>query len=1275
MTAVKLTADSPAVPLDTLDFPLWGSRLIEASAGTGKTYTIASLYVRLVLGHGVPPEQRALTPPDILVVTFTRAATQELRDRIRRRLTEAAGCFLQDNEGDEFLRRLRDEYPADRWPACARLLQIAAEWMDDAAVSTIDAWCYRMLREHAFDSDGLFEVEMDVDSAQRVAEATRDYWRLFIAPLPPRDLARVLQVIAAHAVDWRSRADCDGLASILHRRWLSQVGHFGSPDAPAGILARIGERSEACKAQWRAWVPDMREHLQTAYDANRYNKAKLKISHWNDWLDKLAAWAEAPDARLPFELKSAAWARLTPEGLAEVWKDGDPPGHPAFDAMACLRDEILTWDADATGIFPHAACWVEQRVAELREQRAMLDFGGLLEQLDAALGGPNGEKLARTIRAQFPAALIDEFQDTNPVQYRLFDRIYNVSSNDAGSLLALIGDPKQAIYRFRGADIHAYLAARQDCAGRLYTLGSNHRSTPGMVAAVNHLFSAAEDRPGPGAFLFRRSDAGQGAISNPVPFLPVNAAAQPGEWRVEGKSPAALSIWFDTALTARGACAAAVAEACASEILRLLQLGAEGRAGFQVGDEFRALRPRDIAILVNNRTEAAGLRVELAGRGIRSVYLSDESSVYHSAAALDVLAWLRACAEPENGGHVRAALATSSLGLSWSCLDAFVHDELLWEDVLERFAGYKEQWRRRGVLPMLRRFLHEFGVPARLFAEQFEQNQEGERRLTDLLHLAELLQAASVGLDGEHALIRYLEACIEAGGEADIDGDASRMRLESDAGLVQIVTVHKSKGLEYPLVFYPHAYQGRPESALTLPVSYRDRQGHLHVLASLTDATHEQQQEILDVLEQERLAEDLRKLYVALTRARYATWIALAPVDTLGVSASGHLLGGPLACAPEALEASLADLAGNCRQIEVGPFPQPLEGRYVGAQTIAATPVWRNMARRVDQRWSMSSYSALANLALQEGSVGTSPDDSRRSALPDEARLETFLEMYAAEDAAAEDEDANIERLSNKPSSPGAVPVGIHAFPRGAAPGSFLHDLLEWTLRQGPRRMLADPDGLHASIERRCRSRDWETHAGAVTEWIVGFVTQAFDLDLPGIGRQSPLVLADLGTALPEMEFWFGVRQADLPRLDRCVAAHFLPGRRRTMIDRGRLNGMLRGFVDLVFEHDGRYYVADYKSNWLGPDDTAYHAEAIADAMLAHRYELQAAIYLLALHRLLKARLGEHYDYEQHVGGALLFFLRGREAPGRGVQVLRPSAAVIEQLDDLFEGREHEVEA
>lgn len=1260
---------APAVPLDALRFPLQGSRLIEASAGTGKTYTIASLYVRLVLGHGDLPGQRALTPPEILVVTFTRAATQELRDRIRRRLTDAADCFLGVGDADDFLTQLRDSYPVERWPACARLLQIAAEWMDDAAVSTIDAWCYRMLREHAFDSAGLFDVEMDVDPGERVVEATRDYWRLFIAPLPPAELGLVLDAIAAQERDKRNAVGCDMLADRLYKRWLRHVGHLGVPPEPREALARRRALRDACKAQWREWVPELRNLLQAASDKNLFHKANLKSNHWTGWLNNLEEWAGDENAGAPFNASSKAWTRLTPEGLAEVWKDGKPPQHPAITAMAGLRREIADWDSEAARILPHAACWVAGRVAELRRQHAMLDFNGLLEQLDAALSGPNGTKLARMLREQFPAALIDEFQDTNPIQYRIFDRIYDVDSNNESALLALIGDPKQAIYRFRGADIHAYLDARLGCAGRLYTLDSNYRSSAAMVAAVNHIFLAAEQQQERGAFLFRERGGG----ANPVPFMPVRAAADPGVWLVDDAPAPALTIWSDPGPD-NPPDARAVARACASEILRLLQLAAEGRAGFRCRGEFTPLCAGDMAILVNNGYEARYLRAQLAQRGIRSVYLSEDASVYHGAAARDVLAWLRACAEPERDGYVRAALATASVGLAWDRLDALVRDENEWEDMLARFAAYREHWRRRGVLPMLRRFMHDFDVPARLFAAQEEEAADGERRLTDLLHLAELLQSAAARLDGEHAVIRHLEEHMDAGSVAPVDEDPARMRLESDAGLVQIVTVHKSKGLEYPLVFCPYAYAARPARSLELPAAYRDRDGGYRVLANAADADATHEAWILADLEKERLAEDLRKLYVALTRARHATWVTLPPVTGLADSAAGYLLGGAPACSPDALPATIDALANECPDIRVLPLPEPCDERYRPSDEPVSANVWRRMGRRLEQRWNMSSYSALSRLAMElpENAPGLRPDVAAL-ALPDEPRMDAYLEAYVAE---AEDVSENSADACGPSRGPAATPAeGIHDFPRGAAPGSFLHGLLEWVFAQGPANVLGDPEGLRAVVDRRCRSRGWEKHVDAVTAWLQRFFTQRFRLPGRAGEEAGPLVLAELDTALPEMEFWFGVDNADLPALDALVAAFFLPGLPRPTITRGQLNGMLRGFIDLAFEHDGRYYVADYKSNRLGPTDLDYDDAAIAGAILKHRYDLQAAIYLFALHRLLKSRLGDAYDYERHVGGALVFFMRGLGAPGQGLFMARPGRELLEALEQVFEGMESGVHA
>ena len=878
-------------------------------------------------------------------------------------------------------------------------------------------------------------------------------------------------------------------------------------------------------------------------------------------------------------------------------------------------------------------------------------------------------------------SIIQDWEST--LQYGLFDAIYSVRENSEDSLLALIGDPKQAIYGFRGADIHSYLEARQACSGRLYSLPDNYRSSPEMVSAVNTIFELAESQNDCGAFLFR-SDAG----FNPVPFVPVSAAADPGCLEVDKQAVPALTVWADVSFKTAKECQAALAHSCATEIHRLLELGENDRAGIRRDGEFRPLKAGDFAVLVNTRSEADTLRAAMSERGIRSVYLSDSSSVYQGQAAQEVLAWIRACAEPDRAGHVRAALATPALGFSWQRLEALIHDDHEWEAVLEQFASYKEQWQRKGVLPMLRRLMQDFDVPARMLSDD-DDHREGERKLTDYLHLAELLQAASVGLDGEHALIRFLQDGIEHGGGLDIDGDVSRMRLESDADLVQVVTVHKSKGLEYPLVFYPFAYYApQALTRLKLPIVYRDRCGVQLAVTSHADLTPDIEAEALRYKTHEMQAESIRKFYVALTRARYATWIGVASIGSLPRSAPGQLLGGAALCTADKLTESLETWAEANPHIAVTAFPEPAVGRYQSRADTRVSPAWRVMDRRITQRWSLSSYSALAKMAVGRAespfNVQTAMDIL---ALPDEAGLDTFFEAYASTELEALTDD------TSRPFRPETEAAGIHGFPRGAGPGSFLHALLERVFRDGPDLAFQDEAALRAWIERRCRSRGWQKYAESLSDWLLDFCSCQFYLGAAAqtsggaapdsrdsgqragqAGQQSgaALRLRDIQKFIPEMEFWFGVRDTDLPKLDDVVSRHFLPGLRRPRLSHGRFNGMLRGFIDLVFEHEGRFYVADYKSNWLGPDAASYEPARIATAVLEHRYDLQAALYLYALHKHLRARLGDSYDYQKHVGGALIFFVRGHKGPSQGLHFGKPPAEMMDTLEHIFDAYEGE---
>ena len=533
--------------LDAQRFPLWGSRLIEASAGTGKTWTIAALYLRLVLGHGEgsldgissTAFERPLMPPDILVMTFTRAATRELSDRIRKRLIEAVQCFRGEAEPaphDAFLHALREAYPegAARERAAWRLA-MAAECMDDAAIHTIDAWCQRMLREHAFDSGNLFDETLEPDESQRQTEAAQDYWRQQCYPLSDELLDEVLKI-------WpHVGALVDDMRALLREPPVLGAGEGSLADCLQRAMEQRRSRLLALAAGWDDKAQRLQLWLDGQLDGHGalWDKRKLQPARYTGWLAALADWSRAPlDG--PLALTEAARHRLSPEGLAEAFKGsaGDVLMPLELAELQALLVQLEQLPPVSVAVRLHAAARVAQRLAHLKRQAGSFGFADMLQRLDTALAGDNGAVLRERILAQYPVALIDEFQDTSPLQYRLFDQIYRTAANDPHSALLLIGDPKQSIYGFRGADIHSYLQARRATEGRHYVLGTNYRSTQALVGAVNHWFAQAEQRPGEGAFMFRRGS------HNPLPFEPVAAQGRRELLHTrDGAMPALTVAW------------------------------------------------------------------------------------------------------------------------------------------------------------------------------------------------------------------------------------------------------------------------------------------------------------------------------------------------------------------------------------------------------------------------------------------------------------------------------------------------------------------------------------------------------------------------------------------------------------------------------------------------------------------------------------------------------------------------------------------------------------
>ena len=1204
-----------------LAFPLRGSQLIEASAGTGKTFTISALYLRLILGHGDVESGfgRELLPPQILVVTFTDAATKELRDRIRTRLAEAARYFRGEIDApDALVEELRDQFAPEQWAACAGRLDIAAQWMDEAAVSTIHSWCQRMLREHAFDSGSLFTQTLETDHSDLLGEVLRDYWRLFCYPMH------------GDALNW-VRANWSGPAALMPRvRAL-----FGSSRQPANAEQTPAQMIEACllerrqalvqlKAPWLQWAQELREICLQGVASKTVDGRKMQARYFEPWFEKLSAWAADEDQE-QLDL-GTGFTRLTPDGMAEAWK-GVAPQHPGLDAMPGLKAALDGLPSPDAAVLQHAAHWVSVRFEEEKRRRAEMGFDDMLLRLDSALQADGGDRLATLIREQFPVALIDEFQDTDPVQYRIFETIYRIEDNCPDTGLFLIGDPKQAIYAFRGADIYTYLRARQATAGRLHTLDTNFRSSHAMVKAVNHVFERAELRDsGRGAFLFREGS------ENPVPFVSVKSQGRKEVLQLDGQPVSALTLWQ---LPSEQPLSGAVyrqylAAACASQIVELLNGGQQGRCGFiKDGEALRGVLPADIAILVRDGKEAQAVRRELSSRGVRSVYLSDKDSVYAAQEAHDVLAWLKACAEPDVERPLRAALACITLDLPLVELERLNQDELAWERRVMQFRGYRETWRKQGVLAMLRRLLHDFELPQALIARP-----DGERVLTNVLHLSELLQQAAAELDGEQALIRHLAEHLALSGQA---GEEQILRLESDEQLVKVVTIHKSKGLEYPLVFLPFICSAKPVDGSRLPLHFHDAAGNAQVSLKPTP-------ELIAQADDERLAEDLRLLYVALTRARHACWLGVADLkrgnsnrSVLHLCALGYLLGGGAMLAESAgLQSWLAEVQQGCDALQCEPVPAADAAHFYPPLNQATLLEPLIPGRRAAENWWIASYSAL--------------------------RIGDSLSPAEAPESALAQKLSDDERLD--PEAPREVLLSggdIHRFPRGPNPGTFLHGLLEWAGSEG---FKADPEAIKDAVARRCNRRGWQGWIETLSDWLQHLQDEPLRLN----NGQPAVVLSELSQYQIEMEFWFASHKVDVVQMDTLVRQHTHGGAARAGAEPSLLNGMFKGFIDLTFEHQGRYYVADYKSNWLGTDDSAYTEQAMTASILDNRYDLQYVLYLLALHRQLKARL-PGYDYDQHMGGALYLFLRGTRAQGQGVFFTRPPRLLIESLDLMFQGK------
>ena len=1198
------------IPLNPITLPLNQISLIEASAGTGKTYTIASLYLRLLLKVGENNFSRPLNVEEILVVTFTEMATEELKKKIRERITDAidkltAFAETQDKsafKNDEFLTALCDNL--NIFEAIHRL-KLAEQNMDLAAIYTIHGFCRRMLMQYAFHSGIHFNLELIKDQSDLLVRFANEFWREHFYPLPFEKADFIANELGSP--DYvlsllESNLGKNLIVDLENQQALSiSITEF--------LHQYLGEYFKDIKALKRFWLESagkiselITEELNKDYakgEPKSLSRRSYNTSRLTKWIDQVNAWANDPR---DYVLNETLMSYFTQSALGEKGEEGASPFiAPIFTELEERANALMSPDLLRRVILYHYRQGLQQKLLDYKLNHQEKSFDDLLRLFCEALQGPQGNELAEMIRFQYPFAMIDEFQDTDSQQYAIFSKIYR-DNPEKNTGFIMIGDPKQAIYRFRGADIFTYLKASDEAQSR-FELTKNYRSEKNLVDGVNALFDFPQS-----PFIYQN-----------INFTAVDSRDDHLRFYLNGKAEPAYRFYLTESDKVNKT---EMAKICAISIQHWLKSAAENQAVFQNEDTCKTLQPANIAVLVKNRYEAADVIQELQKLGIASVYLSEQSSVFDSHVAVELLRILKACLNVAER-PILNAIATALFGLNAADIHQIQQNEADWQRWADSFAQYQQTWQRQGILVMLHQILLEQGISERLLSQA-----TGERDLTDFLHLTEILQQAATLHESEAALLSWFEKQIQGEGRQE-----AQIRLESERQLVKIVSIHKSKGLEYDLVWLPFlAVPSKIPTAGDMNVYYSKERDE-----TLWDMENRN----LNALYEETFAEELRLLYVALTRAKYQIAFALpAQFDkkwnALHYVLSQGEIGKEIALsAPKDTETLLQTFKEKMQDnVEICTKPNLEAFPALSINTKNDELKASEFTGNIEQDWRITSFTSIEQGHRRQNYFTESA--RKKHAVFDDAKdydSQNSIEMSTA--------------LLNESES------SILDLPRGKQVGTALHRHFE-NCYFSDLANTEEIDKLRQSLQLD------ETFTEPLQNWLQ-------QISHTPLSNEIEIALADLANkdCIKEMPFYLAIREHfDVDAFNRALKAHHhLPSE---PLQFEQIQGMVRGSIDLVFRHNGKYYIVDYKSNFLGSTLADYNQEALKKEMLHSHYDWQYLIYTLALHRYLQSVV-PHYDYARDFGGVFYLFLRGMNGePQSSVFYDRPNIELITELDGVF---------
>lgn len=1325
-------------PLDVIKMNLFGRHIIEASAGTGKTYNITRIFIRLLL-------EKQLEVQKILIVTFTKAATEELKGRIAQELSalleilienphKAEPLYLQiisriNIDVDTYIDKNEDkedilsdassaqehhiETPVDshnmdpaKLQKAILLLKAASLDLDEASVFTIHSFCQRVIKQSAFARKESFEPDIVHSSRRYIIQEIQDWYRRHQHDEAILEHLRFLNVLTPDAFLSAFSNALYGykeisLAITITQSEASLREEYQQAKTSLEEARSLFESNQ--KENITSAIAVFTEHAEHIAGILSQDKHKAKLKK----CEELITWIATHSVhKLP--TKGAVTSCLG-KTLIKEFISASADSAQQEQSLNQLREALVSLISASTAanktlkqlandlkalreqkayqFIYDVVLDIKQGVLQQKAALSLIDHDDTIEQLASAARSGN-QALIDYIKREYPYALIDEFQDTDTAQYSIFSACY--PKQDRSHMMVMIGDPKQAIYGFRGGDINTYIAARNEADER-WSMQHNFRSSAALIDAYNALFYGAnvnqhsisyikahlpkqqlENTPTTSSVTKPSAvDEGAGINEQNHEPLTINDAqlfddSIPYPWIYPGKQTKENEGLKDTKLgaihlqinqelwssatvlkqaassdtqakpqnkpfNARSEFKSQQASAVANEIIRLCS---------EATIDQKPVELKDMAILVQSNSEALLIQEAFARAKIPNVNLSEKTDIFKSNEAKYIYYALDGILNLNHNSRFIRALSTPIFAYEQSMMMRLQEDSVLFDEAKETLYSLRQLWQKDGVLSLITRLIkHHFKPPT--------ADSNKERMLTNLMHLAELLNQQS-HLDAQpFQLLTWLKNQLpDTDAQAESDETENIQRLESDEDLAKIITLHGSKGLEYPIVFIPFIGFPRKTPNYSQTLSYYDneKQSQVIQIGKSTEAT--------DKAKIQSFQEETRLLYVGITRAIHRCYLGLAREKQLSTRPLCHLLDkqqlntsdntavtdrlsayqGLSQNAPELFNLRTYAMDEECEQFTQISSQQGLQHSQYSKTTGSA--------------WQLESFSKIAKQQTKVDLLQKERDQLALNATESENR------QIDEQHKANEQEQAQLPYR--------------FTIEKSADTGNMLHNVLED--HDFTQTLELDNSNTHISYYLSA-SRTCDVDALAL--WL----KEVLNTQLPNMHTENGFSLSSLNTdsVLKEPEFYFPLEQVDAYQLNQLLSQHrqdqkvadTLPA---PYFNLTKLSGMMHGFIDLLFEKDGKYYVADYKSNYLGQSQQDYCHAQIQHAIASHSYDLQYILYSWSLDRYLSTRIPK-YSREQHFGGVYYLFLRGMSPdyePGTGVFYTTLSAKLWQLLDAVF---------